>query len=131
MYAQQQASAYEKAVFDAVSCLISQDRDDDLALELHSKVSLFLHFSLNFYFFVLDCSVMEPSSIDLVGLHIISKPVQHIPQGILSNRIKPILVNDFARNILNAFLSKHPISALKSVLTFEFFHKRMCQLNSL
>ncbi|KAL6350457.1 hypothetical protein AAG906_019104 [Vitis piasezkii] len=34
----QQASAYEKAVFDAVSCLISQDRDDDLALELHSKL---------------------------------------------------------------------------------------------
>lgn len=33
-----EATAYEKAVFDAVSCLISEDRDDDIALELHSKL---------------------------------------------------------------------------------------------
>lgn len=44
MDAQGHASAYEKAVFDAVSYLISEDRDDDLAVELHSKVSLFLSF---------------------------------------------------------------------------------------
>ncbi|GFZ21576.1 tetratricopeptide repeat (TPR)-like superfamily protein [Actinidia rufa] len=34
----QQATAYEKAVFDAVSCLISPDRDDDVAYELLSKL---------------------------------------------------------------------------------------------
>lgn len=37
-YEQEQATSYEKAVFDAVSCLISEDRDDDVAFELHSKV---------------------------------------------------------------------------------------------
>ena len=38
---QDEATAYEKAVFDAVSYLISEDRDDELALELHTKVPLF------------------------------------------------------------------------------------------
>ncbi|KAM7251966.1 hypothetical protein ACFE04_023849 [Oxalis oulophora] len=33
-----QATAYEKAVFDAVSSLISSNRDDDLAFELHYKL---------------------------------------------------------------------------------------------
>lgn len=33
-----EATTYEKAVFKAVSCLISEDRDDDVALELHSKL---------------------------------------------------------------------------------------------
>ncbi|KAG2707321.1 hypothetical protein I3760_05G143400 [Carya illinoinensis] len=33
-----QATAYEKAVFDAVSYLMSEDRDDDVAVELHSKI---------------------------------------------------------------------------------------------
>lgn len=33
-----EATEYEKAVFDAVSCLISEDRDDDAALELHVKL---------------------------------------------------------------------------------------------
>ncbi|KAJ8445410.1 hypothetical protein Cgig2_031223 [Carnegiea gigantea] len=33
-----EATAYEKAVFDAVSYLISEDRDDELALELHTKL---------------------------------------------------------------------------------------------
>ena len=37
-YAQEQATKYEKAVFDAVNYYISEDRDDDVALELHSKV---------------------------------------------------------------------------------------------
>lgn len=37
-YEQEQATSYEKAVFDSVSCLISEDRDDDVAFELHSKV---------------------------------------------------------------------------------------------
>ncbi|KAL2510192.1 Tetratricopeptide repeat (TPR)-like superfamily protein [Forsythia ovata] len=32
------ASSYEKAVFDAVYYLISPDRDDDVAVELHSKL---------------------------------------------------------------------------------------------
>ncbi|KAL0385676.1 UNVERIFIED_CONTAM: hypothetical protein Sradi_2961900 [Sesamum radiatum] len=32
------ASSYEKAVFEAVMYLISPDRDDDLAVELHSKL---------------------------------------------------------------------------------------------
>ncbi|VVA27698.1 PREDICTED: tetratricopeptide [Prunus dulcis] len=34
----EQATQYEKAVFDAVNCLISDNRDDDVALELHSKL---------------------------------------------------------------------------------------------
>lgn len=33
-----EATDYEKAVFDAVSCLISEDRDDDVAVELHFKL---------------------------------------------------------------------------------------------
>ncbi|CAM8884388.1 unnamed protein product [Rhodiola kirilowii] len=33
-----QATSYEKAVFDAVSYLVSEDRDDDVAVELHSKL---------------------------------------------------------------------------------------------
>ncbi|MBA0706214.1 hypothetical protein Golax_018339, partial [Gossypium laxum] len=33
----EQASSYEKAVFEAVNYLISQNRDDDVAVELHSK----------------------------------------------------------------------------------------------
>ncbi|MBA0848596.1 hypothetical protein Goshw_004360, partial [Gossypium schwendimanii] len=33
----EQASSYEKAVFEAVNYLISQIRDDDVAVELHSK----------------------------------------------------------------------------------------------
>lgn len=33
-----QATTYEKAVFDAIICLISEGRDDDVALELHSKL---------------------------------------------------------------------------------------------
>jgi len=38
---QNEATTYERAVFDAVSYLISEDRDDDVALELHTKVPLF------------------------------------------------------------------------------------------
>ncbi|MBA0823621.1 hypothetical protein Goarm_020339 [Gossypium armourianum] len=34
----EQASSYEKAVFEAVNYLISQNRDDDVAVELHSKL---------------------------------------------------------------------------------------------
>lgn len=34
----EQATKYEKAVFNAISYLISQDRDDDVAVELHSKL---------------------------------------------------------------------------------------------
>ncbi|CAN8291658.1 unnamed protein product [Cochlearia groenlandica] len=34
------ATAYEKAVFEAVSYLISENMDDDVALELHSKLLL-------------------------------------------------------------------------------------------
>ncbi|KAF3954610.1 hypothetical protein CMV_020066 [Castanea mollissima] len=34
----EQATKYEKAVFDAVIYLISQDRDDDVAVELHFKL---------------------------------------------------------------------------------------------
>ncbi|BFG16581.1 hypothetical protein CerSpe_028550 [Prunus speciosa] len=34
----EQATQYEKAVFDAVNCLISENRDDDVAVELHSKL---------------------------------------------------------------------------------------------
>ncbi|GLT86341.1 hypothetical protein SLE2022_044860 [Rubroshorea leprosula] len=33
-----QATSYEKAVFDSINCLISENRDDDVALELHSKL---------------------------------------------------------------------------------------------
>ncbi|KAJ4711237.1 Tetratricopeptide repeat 38 [Melia azedarach] len=33
-----EATSYEKAVFDAVSYLISEDRDPDVAVELHSKL---------------------------------------------------------------------------------------------
>jgi len=36
---QDQATLYEKLVFDTISYLLSEDRDDDVALELHSKVS--------------------------------------------------------------------------------------------
>ncbi|CAH8337042.1 unnamed protein product [Eruca vesicaria subsp. sativa] len=34
----EQATSYEKAVFEAVSYLISEDRDDDLALKLHNEL---------------------------------------------------------------------------------------------
>uniref|UniRef100_A0A2N9EC77 Tetratricopeptide repeat protein 38 n=1 Tax=Fagus sylvatica TaxID=28930 RepID=A0A2N9EC77_FAGSY len=34
----EQATKYEKAVFDAISYLKSEDRDDDVAVELHSKL---------------------------------------------------------------------------------------------
>ncbi|XP_022775991.1 tetratricopeptide repeat protein 38-like isoform X3 [Durio zibethinus] len=37
-YHQEQATSYEKAIFDAVNYLISDNRDDDLAVELHSKL---------------------------------------------------------------------------------------------
>ncbi|XP_050276953.1 uncharacterized protein LOC126718680 isoform X2 [Quercus robur] len=37
-YHQEQATKYEKAVFDAVIYLISQDRDDDVAVELYFKL---------------------------------------------------------------------------------------------
>ena len=36
---QENATLYEKLVFDAFSYLISEDRDDDVAVEMHSKVS--------------------------------------------------------------------------------------------
>lgn len=32
------ATPYEKAVFDAISCLMSNDRDDNVAVELHTEV---------------------------------------------------------------------------------------------
>ncbi|XVF02307.1 hypothetical protein REPUB_Repub04eG0164400 [Reevesia pubescens] len=34
----EQATSYEKAVFDAVNYLISENRDDDVAVDLHSKL---------------------------------------------------------------------------------------------
>ncbi|XP_062111736.1 uncharacterized protein LOC133823146 [Humulus lupulus] len=34
----EQATSYEKAVFDAVNSLISENRDDDVALEMHFKL---------------------------------------------------------------------------------------------
>ncbi|TXG56430.1 hypothetical protein EZV62_017743 [Acer yangbiense] len=34
----EEATSYEKSVFDSVSYLFSQDRDDDVAVELHSKL---------------------------------------------------------------------------------------------
>ncbi|XP_057949196.1 uncharacterized protein LOC131144514 [Malania oleifera] len=34
----EQATSYEKAVFDSVNCLISKGRDDDIAVELHEKL---------------------------------------------------------------------------------------------
>ncbi len=36
---QEHATLYEKLVFDAISYLMSEDRDDDVAIEFHSKVS--------------------------------------------------------------------------------------------
>ena len=36
---QEQATLYEKLVFEAIGYLISKDRDDDVAYKLHSKVS--------------------------------------------------------------------------------------------
>ena len=42
---QEEATSYEKAVFESVSYLISQDKDDDVAVELHSKVSKCLNVS--------------------------------------------------------------------------------------
>lgn len=38
---QEHATLYEKLVFDAISYMLSEDRDDDVAVELHSKVSDF------------------------------------------------------------------------------------------
>lgn len=34
----EQATAYEKAVFDAVNYMVSENKDDDVAVELHSKL---------------------------------------------------------------------------------------------
>lgn len=44
---QDHATSYEKAVFDAVTYLMTPDRDDDVAVNLHSEVLsyLFLAFS--------------------------------------------------------------------------------------
>lgn len=39
MMLQEHATLYEKLVFDVISYLMSEDRDDDVAVELHSKVS--------------------------------------------------------------------------------------------
>ena len=47
-YFQGKATPYEKAVFKAVNYLISDHMDEDVALELHSKVRMFL----GFWFFV-------------------------------------------------------------------------------
>ena len=49
-FLQQQATAYEKAVFDAVICMISSDRDDDVDYELLSKVRSFSHGNLVYLF---------------------------------------------------------------------------------
>lgn len=38
-FVQNHASSYEKAVFDVLLYFISPDREDDLAVELHSKVT--------------------------------------------------------------------------------------------
>lgn len=45
------ASEYEKAVFDAVSYFISPDRDDDVAVDLHSKVHLLFPYLGSFFIF--------------------------------------------------------------------------------
>uniref|UniRef100_A0A2P2MLB7 Integral membrane protein n=1 Tax=Rhizophora mucronata TaxID=61149 RepID=A0A2P2MLB7_RHIMU len=37
----EEATSYEKAVFDAVTSLLCENRDDDVAFEFHSKVSKF------------------------------------------------------------------------------------------
>uniref|UniRef100_A0A0D3CCZ1 Uncharacterized protein n=1 Tax=Brassica oleracea var. oleracea TaxID=109376 RepID=A0A0D3CCZ1_BRAOL len=37
-FIEEQSTPYKKAVFEAVSYLISEDRDDDLALELHTQL---------------------------------------------------------------------------------------------
>lgn len=37
---QEEATPYEKAVFDALNSLICENRDDDVALQFHSKVRL-------------------------------------------------------------------------------------------
>lgn len=63
---QEHASSYEKAVFDALYYLISPDRDDDVAVELHSKVG---------YLVLINCALLrhmflEISWNDLVGLDI-------------------------------------------------------------
>ena len=51
-----QATKYEKAVFDAVIYLISQDRDDDVAVELYFKVCEDLNSLLRHSFpFMLIC----------------------------------------------------------------------------
>ena len=52
----EQATKYEKAVFDAVIYLISQDRDDDVAVELYFKVCEDLNSLLRHSFpFMLIC----------------------------------------------------------------------------
>lgn len=38
---QEHATLYEKLVFDVISYLMSGDRDDEVSVELHSKVSNF------------------------------------------------------------------------------------------
>ena len=43
-YFQGKATPYEKAFFEAVNYLISDNMDEDVALELHSKVRMFLGF---------------------------------------------------------------------------------------
>ena len=45
-YVQECASPYEKAVYETITCLLSPNRDDDLAIHLHSKVSLNINFPL-------------------------------------------------------------------------------------
>lgn len=47
-YSQGKATPYEKAVFKAVNYLISDNMDEDVALELHFKVRMFL----GFWFFI-------------------------------------------------------------------------------
>ena len=40
MVTQEQATSYERAVFESVNSLMCENRDDDVAFDLHFKVSL-------------------------------------------------------------------------------------------
>lgn len=61
MVEQENATAYEKAVFESVSYLISPSRDDDEAFQLHLKVT-YMYFDLSILFklqFLLSCWIAE------------------------------------------------------------------------
>ena len=71
---QDNASGYEKAVFDAVSYFISPDRDDDVAVDLHSTVHSFFLTQVHFFF-------LRPG-FSMIGCKLLTQAVVIVPVNV-------------------------------------------------